>query len=286
MDQASLGTAPADGERLCQLVLIASDGTRTAAVAMAVAWLGWLDATGMSYELRAVVAAAPLIEEMAARLRHAVLVPLNRGLALIPVSGRWLRQVAQPGREHPYPMFECLSGPLAGFLVEASVRGPVAYVEIEEMMDRTWQAAVAWSGGKLVLPPQEVLPGAAKPPGGGPVTEAFGVLGVTAEPGRDAWVSFGLYRFSRMEQWLEVPGLIGRLPQMELVWGQPEEKWAGFDFDSDYQTRAGGHSFRLRAGAARGGARYTVLEPPWGRAVLELDQLPGGWHLTKRATGP
>ena len=129
---------------------------------------------------------------------------------------------------------------------------------------------------------REVLPGEAEPPGGGPVTEAFGVLGVTGEPGQDAWASFGLYRFSHMEQWLEIPGLIGRLPQLELVWGQPEEQWAGFDFGTDYQARAGGHSFRLRVGAAPGSARYSVLEPPWQRAVLELDQLPDGWHLTKR----
>jgi len=74
---------------------------------------------------------------------------------------------------------------------------------------------------------REVLPGEAEPPGGGPVTEAFGVLGVTGEPGQDAWASFGLYRFSHMEQWLEIPGLIGRLPQLELVWGSPRSSGQG-----------------------------------------------------------
>lgn len=173
----------------------------------------------MSYELQAVVAGASLIQEMAGRFRHASAVPLNRGLALIPVSGRWLREVARPGEDRPYPEFEHLSRSLAEVLRAASVRGPVAYVEIGEMLDRTGQAALAWSGGELALPPREVLPGQALPPGGGPVTEAFGLLGVTCGPGHDAWASFGLYRFSRTQQWLEVPELIGRLPQMELVWG-------------------------------------------------------------------
>ena len=236
----------------------------------------------MTYELQAVVAGAPLIEEMAGRFQHATTVPLNQGLALVPVSGRWLREIARPGEERPYPEFECLSRSLAG----ASARGTVAYIEIEEMLDRSWQAAVAWSGGELALPPQEVLPGESPPPGGGPVTEAFRLLGVASQPGQDAWVSFGLHRFSHMPQWLEVPGLIAQLPQMELVWGQPDEEWAGFDFDTDYHTWAGGHPFRLRAGAAPGGARYTVCEPPWQRAAAELDQLPGGWHLTKRGETP
>ncbi len=118
----------------------------------------------------------------------------------------------------------------------------------DEQQDRTCQAAVAWSGGELALSPRALLPGEAQPRGGGPVTEAFRVLGVTGRPGQDQWVSFGLYQFNHMQQWLEVPGLIKRLPRMELVWGQPDEDWAGFNFDTDYHTRAGDHPFRLRVG--------------------------------------
>lgn len=234
----------------------------------------------MSYELQAAVAAAPLIAEMAGRFQHAVVVPLPGGLALIPASGRWPSEVTRPGEGRPYPVFELLSRSLAGFLRDASVRGPVAYVKIEEMLDLTFEAAVGWSGGALALRPRVLRPGEGRPAGGGPVVEAFRLLGVVAEPGQDAWAGFGLYQFSRMEQWLEVPGLIRRLPKMQLVWAQPDEAWAGFDVHTDYQTRAGGHSFRLRVGAVPGGARYTVTF--WQRAVLELDQLPSGWRLTKR----
>ena len=234
----------------------------------------------MTYELQAVVAGAPLIEQMAGRFQHATTVPLNQGLALIPASARWLREVTGPGEGRLYPVFDCLSRPLAGFLAGASLRGPVAYIEIDEQQDRTWQAAIAWSGGELALSPQVLLPGEGRPPGGGPVTEAFRLLGVTGGPGQDEWVSVGLYQFTRMQQWLEVPGLIRRLPGMELVWEQPDEDWEGFDFDTDYHTRAAGHPFRLRADTTRGGARYTVTF--WQRTVLELDQLPGGWRLKKR----
>jgi hypothetical protein len=234
----------------------------------------------VSYELQAAVAGAPLIAQMAGRFQHATVVPLNRGLALIPASGPWLGEVTGPGEGRPYPVFELLSRSLAGFLRDASVRGPVAYVEIEEMLDLTFEAAVGWSGGALALPPRVLRPGEGRPPGGGPVVAALGLLGVVAEPGQDAGASVGLYQFSHMQQWLEVPGLIQRLPKMQLVWAQPDEAWAGFDVHTDYQTRAGGHPFRLRVGAVPGGARYTVTF--WQRAVLELDHLPSGWRLMKR----
>ena len=233
----------------------------------------------MSYELQAAVAAAPLIAEMARRFQRAVAVPLNQGLALIPASGSWLGEVTQPGEGRPFPAFDLLSWSLAGFLREASVRGPVVYLEIEETQDLTFEAAVGWSGGELALPPRVLRPGEARPPGGGPVVEAFRLLDVAGEPGQDDWASFGLYQFSHMEQWLEVPGLIQRLPEMELVWTQPEEAWAGFDFKTDYQTWAGRHPFRLRVGAGPGASRFTVSF--WQRAVLELDHLPVGWRLKK-----
>ena len=235
----------------------------------------------MTYDLRAAIAGAPLIAEIAGRFQHATTVPLNQGLALIPASGPWLREVTGPGGEQcPYPVFEFLGRSLAGFLREASGRGPVAYLEIEEMQDRTFEAAVVWSGGELAVPPQVLQPGEALPPGGGPVAEAVRRLGATGEPGRDERACLGLYRFSHTQEWLEVPGLIQRLPEMELAWGQPGEQWVGFDFETDYQTRVGGYSFRLRVGSAPGGVRYTVTF--WQRTVLELAQLLGGWRLTQR----
>ncbi len=230
----------------------------------------------MTYELSAVVAGASLIEEMTGRFQHAVQVPLGQALALIPAGGQWLGEVGWSADERQYPPFECLSGWLAEFLRLASLQGPVAYVEIDEQQDRTFEAAVAWSGGELALPPQALWPGEGLPQGGGPVVEAFRVLGVTGEPGR----SLGVHPFSHTKQWLEVPGLIERLPAMELVWGQPDEEWAGFDFDTDYKIELGDHLFRLRAGAAPDGSRYTVTFSR--RVVLELDQLPGGWCLQKR----
>lgn len=105
-------------------------------------------------------------------------------------------------------------------------------------------------------------------------------LALWASPARMSGSASVFTQFSRMEQWLEVPGLIKRLPEMELVWAQPGEAWADFDFDTDYQIRVGGHPFRLRVAAAPGGARYTVTF--WRRAVLELDHLPSGWRLKNR----
>ena len=66
------------------------------------------------------------------------------------------------------------------------------------------------------------------------MAEAVRRLGATGEPGRDERASLGLYQFSHTQEWLEVPGLIQRLPEMELVWGQPGEQWVGFDFETHY----------------------------------------------------
>lgn len=90
----------------------------------------------MTYEPQAAVAGAPVIEEMAGRFQHATTVPLHQGLALIPASGQWLREVDRPGEGRLYPVFECLSRPLAGFPRESSAGGPVAYLEIDEQQDR------------------------------------------------------------------------------------------------------------------------------------------------------
>jgi hypothetical protein len=66
---------------------------------------------------------------------------------------------------------------------------------------------------------------------------------------------------------------------MDLVWGQPDEAWASFDFDADYKLELGDHLFRLRVASAPDGSRCTVTFSR--RIVLELEQLPGGWFLQK-----
>jgi hypothetical protein len=233
----------------------------------------------MTYDLSAVVAGASLIKEMTGCFQHAAQVPLGEGLALIPAGGRWLDEIGWSVDERQYPPFEYLTGWLADFLRLASLRGPVAYLEIDEQQDRTFEAAVAWSGGELALRPRVVWPGDRQSAGGGPVAEAFRILGMSAEPGR----ILGVQPFRHTTQWLEVPGLVQRLAELDLVWRQPEEALAGFDFDTDYKTEAGGHLFGLRAVAAPDGPCCTVTF--WGRTVLQLERLPGGWCLQRRSHG-
>lgn len=94
-----------------------------------------MDVPAVSYELQAAVAGAPLIAEVAGLFQHAAVVPLNRGLALIPASGPWLAEITGAGEEHPYPVFERLTGPLEGLLREASVRG----------LSPTWRWRKRWT---------------------------------------------------------------------------------------------------------------------------------------------
>src|ERR1700693_1602480 len=96
--------------------------------------LGVVQFCNVGYELQAVVAGRLLIEELAGRFKHAVAVPLEHGLALIPASGGWIQEVG--GREssppRPFPEFETLTAPVAFLLAASSIKAPVAYIEYFE----------------------------------------------------------------------------------------------------------------------------------------------------------
>src|SRR5207237_10868762 len=63
-------------------------------------------ATGVSYELRALVAASPVASRLAARLPGSVAVPISQGLALVPMAGPWLSELANSP-----PVFDELDDP-------------------------------------------------------------------------------------------------------------------------------------------------------------------------------
>src|SRR5207248_1062566 len=104
-------------------------------------------ATRVSYELRALVAASPVASRLAARLPGSVAVPISQGLALVPMAGPWLSELANSP-----PVFDELDDPqlsreVVALVEDVSRLGPIAYISIDEQSDMTWQGAAAWSEG-------------------------------------------------------------------------------------------------------------------------------------------
>jgi len=159
----------------------------------------------VSYELRALVAASPVASRLAARLPGSVAVPISQGLALVPMAGPWLSELANSP-----PVFDELDDPqlsreLVALVEDVSRLGPIAYISIDEQSDMTWQGAAAWSEGTLSMPPEVQHPGEARAPNGGPVLAALRRLGAEVDPTRSDFDDFGLYQRRRTVAWLEDP---------------------------------------------------------------------------------
>ena len=156
----------------------------------------------MGYELRALIAAGPAVEDLTARLPGAVAIPLAGEIALIPMAGGWPSRL--PPSPVAFPEFddEELTAALVAVLEEASMAGPVGYISIEEQSDLTWQAAVAWSGGRRVLAPAVSQPGQGRSVEGGPVLSAFRLAGAVVDPATADFGDLGLYRHRQTTDWL------------------------------------------------------------------------------------
>lgn len=150
------------------------------------------------------IAGRALIGELAGRFKLAVQVPLVQGLALIPATSEWLEEVGrgEVAQSRPFVEFETLTSSLAETLAAASARGPVAYVEYFEFGNDSGEVAAGWAGGRLILPPTELPPGAVHGPEGGPILIALKVLGAEVDPHRDSIDSFGLTQFHKTSEWI------------------------------------------------------------------------------------
>jgi hypothetical protein len=159
----------------------------------------------VSYELRALVAANRVAARLAARLPGSLAIPISQGLALVPMAGPWLSELAGSP-----PVFDelddlQLNRELVALVEEVSREGPIAYLSIDEQSDLTWQGAAVWSEGRVSMPPEVQRPGEARGPEGGPVLAALRRLGVDVDPARSDFSEFGLYQRRRTAAWLEEP---------------------------------------------------------------------------------
>ena len=87
------------------------------------------------------------------------------------------------------------------FAAETSLRGPLAYLETDYAAGEGRQAAATWAGGALSLRPvaMAVDQGLGRPAATWPINGALRALGVIAQPGRDAFETFGLDLYRTFE---------------------------------------------------------------------------------------
>lgn len=146
---------------------------------------------GRSQELGSQLAAHPRLP----------LVSLAEGLALLPLSERWLQQVQRDavvegdGGLAPmaHPVFEFLTPTVEHWIGGLSKSTPVAYVETEYFAGEGFERAADWRDGATVLGPMD---------GAGAINRALRFLGVVAEPGREEFDIVGLGRHRTLEEWL------------------------------------------------------------------------------------
>jgi len=230
----------------------------------------------VSYDLKAIIAADAVADELLPRLGPSVVVRLGQGLSLIPPSDGWRGEARMGQSARAFPEFENLTVEVAEIIRQASVGAAIAYVEGESFGNVGGQTAAVWRDGELVLPPHQVIP-VVWTPEGGPIDEALRLLGVVRLPERDEFDSVGLGRFRHTEQWRVVPALMDRLPAMELAWHRPRASDPNY-----YATTVSDQHFSLVRGRGDDTAGLT-LGLIGGTESRTFDALPATWHL---ATGP
>ena len=163
---------------------------------------------GLRYELCALVADLPVLEAVVARppyagLEELAVVGLEQGKAMLPVTSAVSSTLA--GRGAPVPPetgFWVLSPGVLQLVADASVAGPVAYLEADYLGHDGRQTAAVWEAGELAHGPY--LLGRSEPfvPGESPIGTALRHVGVVAAGRRDEFVVLGLGLHRRTEQWV------------------------------------------------------------------------------------
>ena len=157
----------------------------------------------MTYELCGMVARPTVLEPAVRGLTAARVVPLDQGLALVPVTPELARRAA--AIERPLPPesgFWRLTPGVVALLERGSLGGPIAYLEAEYRGRWGRQTAAVWDCGVITLGPR--ILGVREPfpaTGGGPVGAALRGVGAVACGRRDEFVALGLGRYRSTGGW-------------------------------------------------------------------------------------
>jgi hypothetical protein len=157
----------------------------------------------VGYQLQAVLAAADLLTARAADLPEAAVVPLDHGMALVPMTER-LADALDSGAPDPGTeslRFVWLPNGFDRVLADWSAAGPVAYVEADYFGGVGSQRAVVWLRGEVVLGPLGVAPGQPHGPPGSPISRSLARLGVACDGALDEFDTVGLRRHRETGDW-------------------------------------------------------------------------------------
>jgi hypothetical protein len=146
----------------------------------------WTD-DDMGYYLEALIGRT--LSDHARGLKNARLVPLERGLAMIPVTDALHAEI---GAGDELPRFEKLSQRIEEWARRPSP-DPVAYVEAEFFGGLGGQSAVVWQGGERVLGPLHATDA---------INQALRVLGVSPDGAHDEFDAVELGRHRKTADWV------------------------------------------------------------------------------------
>ncbi|GAA5002189.1 hypothetical protein [Kitasatospora paranensis] len=156
----------------------------------------------MSYELNALVAAAELLDVVAAEVPVARVARLTQGLGLIPVTDHLHRVLDVPG-DRTEPGFSRFPASLGRRLEAWSQAGPIGYVEADFFGGSGTQHAAVWLHGRLDLGPLHIVEQEPRPADGTPISQVLRRLGAVVEDGRfDEFDAVGLGRHRQSADWL------------------------------------------------------------------------------------
>lgn len=145
----------------------------------------------MAYVLQAIISTQSVLEAHASDFGAAVVVPLNSGLALIPITNELLDEIGASGSSG---QFYQLTPAVSDWLRVISSSASAAYVEAEFFGSVGEQGAVVWARGEEVLAPTHDAKA---------INIALRLLGVSRGTAHDEFEAVGLPRHRRTRDWLD-----------------------------------------------------------------------------------
>lgn len=175
----------------------------------------------MGHCVEALIASEGPLRNGLSGLRHAIVIPLRQGLALVPVTEEFHDEVASQITAAEASLggeFWLLSPNLVELARRISDSTPVAYIQTDYFGGRGTQAAAVWSQGRIIFGPEKTGDGV--PLESGSINRALWVLGVRLVHGRpidralkalgvrtrwplDEFDAIGLGRYRSNEDWIE-----------------------------------------------------------------------------------
>ncbi|WP_038165299.1 hypothetical protein [Verrucomicrobium sp. BvORR106] len=145
----------------------------------------------MGYVLQAIISTQSVLEAHASDFAAAVVVPLNSGLALIPITNELLDEIGASGRSGHFYRF---TSAVRDWLRIISSSAPAAYVEADFFGGVGGQGAVVWARGEEVLAPTHDAKA---------INIALRLLGVSRGTAHDEFEAVGLPRHRDTDDWLD-----------------------------------------------------------------------------------